>query len=140
MPSKKATAGSSTSTASTGTTTSNSQTTALTPNSNCTAVGSGDTNNSTTIQFYSPQNGVVWWTAVVSNALKTAVLAGDIGNAVVTFKQGLTLTYAATGTAGAYNVFLSGNIVDNGSLYTMAGSVVYMSTGATTGTVSVRQA
>jgi hypothetical protein len=121
-------------------TTSNSQTTALTPNSNCTAVGSGDTNNSTTVQFYSPQNGVVWWTAVVSNALKTASLGGDIGNAVVTFKQGLTLTYAPTGTAGAYNILLSGNITDNGSLYTFAGSVVYMSTGAATGTVSVKRA
>ncbi|HEX8457913.1 MAG TPA: hypothetical protein VF656_11500 [Pyrinomonadaceae bacterium] len=134
MPSKKATA------ASNGTATSNSQTTPLTPNSNCTAVGSGDTNNSTTVQFYSPQNGIVWWTAAVSSALKTAVLSGDIGNAVVTFKQGLTVTYAATGTGGAYNVFLSGNIVDNGSLYTFAGSVVYMSTGAASGTVSVKLA
>jgi hypothetical protein len=127
-------------TAEMGSTTTNSQTTALTPNSNCTAVGSGDVNNSTTIQFYSPQNIFVWWTAVVSNAIKSAVLAADIGNAVVTFKQGLTLTYVAGGTSGAYNVFLSGNIVDNGSLYTFAGSVVYMSTGAASGTVQMKKA
>ena len=126
-----ATAGAATGTAS------NTQTTALTPNSNCAASGAGDTNNTTTVQFMAPGNGLVWWTAVVSAATKSASLVADTGNAVVTFKTGLTITYVAAGTGGQYNVFLTGNIVDNGTNYNFTGSVVYMSTGASSSTVSV---
>ena len=118
-------------------TASNTQTTALTPNSNCSGSGAGDTNNTTTIQFMAPGNGLVWWTAVVSAATKSASLVADTGNAVVTFKTGLTITYVASGTGGVYNVFLTGNIVDNGTNYSFTGSVVYMSTGAANSTVEV---
>jgi hypothetical protein len=132
----KAKTTSKTAAAATGTV-SNTQTTALTPNSNCAASGAGDTNNTTTVQFMAPGNGLVWWTAVVSAATKSAFLVADTGNAVVTFKSGLTITYVASGTGGAYNVFLSGNIVDNGTGYSFTGSVVYMSTGASSSTVNV---
>lgn len=118
-------------------TVSNTQTTALTPNSNCAASGAGDTNNTTTVQFMAPGNGLVWWTAVVSAATKSASLTADTGNAVVTFKTGLTVTYVAAGTGGVYNVFLTGNIVDNGTNYSFTGSVIYMSTGAANSTVEV---
>ena len=112
------------------TTASNTQLTTLTPNSNCSASGSGDVNNSTTVQFMAPPNGIAWYTTLVSNAIKSTTLANDIGNAVVTFKAGLTVTYAPSGGGGAYNVLLSGDIVDNGAKYTFAGAVIYMSTAA----------
>lgn len=120
--------------------TSNSQTTSLTPNSNCTAVGSGDNNNTTTVQFYAPPNGIAWWITAVSTAFTTAVLSEDIGNAIVTFKKGLTVRYVPSGAAGAYNVLLSGTIVDGGTVYNYSGSVIYMSTGAASNPVEIRRA
>lgn len=116
---------------------SNSQTTGLTPNSNCVAVGSGDSNNSTTVSFFAPQNGINWWTATVSNAGTSATLGSDQGNGVVTFQKGLTINYRASGTSGAYNVTLTGNITDYGTVYTFTNSVIYMSTGASSGQVSI---
>lgn len=126
-------------TATAGSTTSNSQTTALTPNSNCTAVGSGDTNNSTSVQFYAPPNGVAWWTTGVSSAATSTTLPADIGNSVVTFKQGLTVRYLPGG-GGSYNVILSGNIVDSGTVYTFTSQVIYMSTGTASSVVQTRKA
>jgi hypothetical protein len=63
-----------------------------------------------------------------------------MGNAIVTFKKGMTLTYQASGTSGVYNVFMNGDIVDNGNVYSFTGAIVYQSTGAATGTVSVKKA
>src|SRR2546421_8736463 len=100
MAAKKASAASSTLSA-----TSTTQTTQLTPNSNCIAAGTGDPNNTTNVAFDSPQNVFTWWTGTVSAAFKTATLAADMGNAIVTFKKGITLTYQASGTSGVYNVF-----------------------------------
>jgi hypothetical protein len=108
-------------------TTSPPQVTQLTPNSNCSAVGSGDINNSTLVQFMSPPNKIPWWTTMASDALMPVVLSADIGNAIVTFKQGLTVTYRAT-TGNSYFVFLSGNIVDSGTVYPANGTVIYTST------------
>lgn len=120
--------------------TSANQVTQLTPNSNCIASGTGDANNTTNVAFDSPQNVFTWWTGTVSSSLKTATLGADMGNAIVTFQKGMTLTYQASGTSGAYNVFMNGNILDNGNLYTFTGAIVYQSSGAATGTVSVKKA
>jgi len=116
------------------------QVTQLTPNSNCGAAGTGDANNTTNVAFMSPQNGLTWWTGTVSAAFSQATLAQDQGNAIVTFKKGITLTYQASGTAGAYNVFMSGTIVDNGNAYNFTGAVVYQSTAAAGGTVTMKKA
>lgn len=102
------------------------QITQLTPNSNSSAVGSGDINNSTLIQFMSPPNKTAWWTTMTSDALMPVVLSADIGNAVVTFKQGLTVTYRAT-TGNSYFVYVNGNIVDSNTVYSMSGTVIYTS-------------
>jgi hypothetical protein len=115
------------------------QTTPLTPNSNCAASGSGDTNNSTTVQFYSPPDGIAWWTGSVSSGSLSAVLAGDIGDSQVTYRKGLTLAYVPAGI-GAYNVILTGDIVDNGTIYTFQAHLVYMSTSATSADVLVQPA
>lgn len=120
--------------------TSANQVTQLTPNSNCIASGTGDPNNTTNVAFDSPQNAFTWWTGTVSSSLKTATLGADMGNAIVTFKKGMTLTYQASGTSGVYNVFMNGDIVDNGNVYSFTGAIVYQSTGAATGTVSVKKA
>jgi hypothetical protein len=117
----------------------NLQTTSLTPNSNCNASGSGDVNDSTTVQFYAPPNGVAWWTAMVSIGSGPAVLANDIGNGIVTFKQGLTVTLVPL-NGGAYNVAVTGKIVDNGVTHTIPGQVVYMSTGTTSAAVLAQRA
>src|SRR5207253_7122992 len=73
-------------------TTSQPQLTQLTPNSNSSAVGLGDVNNSTLLQFMTPPNKISYWSAMTSDALRPVVLSADIGNAVVTFKQGLTIS------------------------------------------------
>jgi hypothetical protein len=127
-------------TAGSGGGTSNSQTTALSPNSNCTAVGSGDSNNTTTVQFYAPPNGIAWWISAVSTAFTSAVLSDDIGNAIVTFKKGLTVRYLPSGSAGAYNVLLTGTIIDGGTTYNYSGSVIYMSTGTASNPVEIKRA
>jgi hypothetical protein len=111
-----------------GSGTSNSQTTQLTPNSNCVAVGSGDSNNSTAVQFFAPPNGIAWWSTSVGAANTSAQLGADQGNAVVTFQKGLTVTYRPLG-GGGYNVTLSGNITDGSTVYTYTGQVIYQSTG-----------
>src|SRR5207253_101848 len=108
----------------------NTQTIQLTPNSNCATTGSGDVNNSTEVQFYVTPN-VVCWTVVVSIAFRTMVLKADIDCAVVTYKQGLTVTYAPS-SGGAYVVLLSGEIVDKGETYTYTDMVIYMSAGVET--------
>lgn len=102
------------------------QLTTLTPNSNSSAVGSGDINNSTLVQFMSPPNSIQWWTAMTSDALLPAVLSRDIGNATVTFKKGLSIAYYAT-SGGAYYVFMNGDIVDNGTIYSFTNQIVYTS-------------
>lgn len=101
------------------------QLTTLTPNSNCSAVGSGDVNNSTLMQFMTPANKVPYWSAMASEALSPVVLPADTGNAVVTFKQGLTVSFHAVGAV--YYVFLNGKIVDNGTAYPFTGAVIYTS-------------
>jgi hypothetical protein len=103
------------------------QLTTLTPNSNCSAIGSGDVNNSTLVQFMSPPNGIQWWTAMTSDALRPVVLSADIGNATVTFKQGLAISYLPA-SGKLYYVLVNGNIVDSSTVYPFINAVVYVST------------
>jgi hypothetical protein len=110
-------------------TTGNTQTTTLTPNSNCKAVGSGDSNMNTTIMFQAPPNGVAWYTTSVSTGNRSTELAANQGNDLVTFMAGLTCTLTQIG-GGAYNITVTGKILDNDSIYNLKGTVVYMSTGA----------
>lgn len=102
------------------------QLTTLTPNSNSSAIGSGDINDSTLVQFMTPPNAIQLWTAMTSDALKPAVLSRDMGNGTVTFKQGMSISFYPT-SGGAYYVFMNGNIVDNDTNYTFTNQVVYTS-------------
>lgn len=117
----------------------NSQTTALTPNSNCVAVGSGDANDTTSIAFYSPQNVFAYWSPSVGISAPKAVNAVDRGNAIVTFTKGLTVVLQQS-TGGAYNVTVSGDIIDNGTLYSFINQIIYMSTGTAVGEVRISKA
>ncbi|HWS53783.1 MAG TPA: hypothetical protein VN228_06645 [Pyrinomonadaceae bacterium] len=114
----------------------NTQTTALTPNSNCTAVGSGDSNDTTAIAFMSPQNGFAYWSPSVAITAPKAVNATDKGNAIVTFTKGLTVTLQQS-SGGVYSVFVSGDIIDNGTLYSFINQIIYMSSGASVGEVRI---
>jgi hypothetical protein len=111
-------------------TTAPAQLTQLTPNSNSSAVGLGDINNAILAQFLSPPspspNAIPWWTAMTSDALRPVVLSADIGNAVVTFKQGLTMSYLPAGGT-SYYALLAGNIVDSGTVYPIINAVIYKS-------------
>lgn len=118
--------------------TGNTQLTPLTLNSNCSASGSGDTNDTTTVQFMSPPNGIAWYTTLVSRATPQTTLGTDVGNGVVTFKAGLQVRLVPAG--GTYNVLLFGDIIDNGNKSTFTGSVIYMSTGAEHQAVKVHAA
>ena len=107
----------------------------LTPNSNCSAVGSGDINNSTLVQFMTPPNQLVCWSTMVSMATKTMMLANDncckqdyihCDGALVTFQKGLKITYQPS--SGGYCVLLSGTIVDTGQTYSYNNLAIYVST------------
>ena len=107
----------------------------LTPNSNCSAVGSGDINNSTVIEFMSPPSQLVCWSTVVSVAFKTMILPNDnccrqdylhCDGALVTFQKGLTITYQPSGDG--YYVLLNGKIVDAGQTYNFNNLAIYVST------------
>jgi hypothetical protein len=107
----------------------NSQTTQLTPNSNSVAVGSGDPNLSTLININAPVNGITYWAPSVSTGFKSVTLSADTGNSTVTFKKGLKVTLNQIGSTG-YNVLLDGEIVDNGTVYPVTGTLIYQSTGS----------
>jgi len=107
----------------------NSQTTQLTPNSNSVAVGSGDPNLSTLININAPVNGITYWAPSVSTGFKSVTLSADTGNSTVTFKKGLKVTMNQIGSTG-YNVLLDGEIVDNGTVYPVTGTLIYQSTGS----------
>lgn len=102
---------------------SNSQTTQLTPNCSSSAVGSGDVNGTTSVQFMTPS--LECWSCEVSAAFTDAELPADI-NCGPTLKQGLTVKYVPTG-GGTYYVLLNGEIVDDGQSYDFPGIVIYIS-------------
>jgi len=93
--------------------------TPLTPNSNSIAVPSGDSNDTTNLSFLY-NNIIPYWSPQVSSSNTTTTLGSDIGNGVVTFKQGLTVMYVPQ-QGGVYTVVLTGDIVDGNSLYKITG-------------------
>ena len=97
-------------------------TTNLTPNSNSVAIASGDSNNQTSVPFQF-QGRITYWNPSVSTSNTTATLALDTGNGVVTFKQGLNVTYKPIET-NVYSVLLDGQIIDSGTIYNFTGAVL----------------
>ena len=97
-------------------------TTNTTPNSIALSIASSDSNNQTGIAFQF-QGRTTYWNPSVSTGFTTAKLASDTGNGVVTWKAGLTVTYSPQST-GLYNVLLSGDIVDGGTVYAYTGFVL----------------
>lgn len=118
----------------------------LTPNSSCSAVCSGDINNSTLMQFITAPTQLVCWSTMVSMAATTTKLNDDnccqpeyvnCDGAMVTFKEGLTVTYEPSGDA--YYVLLSGKIVDTGKTYSFNNLAIYVSTIVETAKASAKE-
>jgi hypothetical protein len=95
------------------------QTTLVTPDSQTVATSLNNPNNQITIVFRT--GNVTYWTVMLSTSVVNVVLSSNRGNAVVTFQQGLTVHLTANGSAG-FNIFLSGNIVDDGTTYSLTGT------------------
>jgi hypothetical protein len=93
--------------------------TPLSPNSNAVTVASGDRNDTTNCSFLY-NNIIPYWGPQVSSSNTKVTLGQDIGNGVVTFKQGLVVQYVAQ-TGGYYTVLVTGDIVDGMSLYPLTG-------------------
>jgi hypothetical protein len=95
--------------------------TPLTPNSNSIAVASGDKNNTTNLSFLY-NNMIPYWSPQVSAGNAQAILGTDVGNGVVTFKKGLTVSLISQ--QGYYIVTLDGQIQDTNSVYTITGKLL----------------
>jgi hypothetical protein len=95
------------------------QTTSLTPDSQSLTTSLSNANNQIKIAFST--GGVVYWTVMLSTSAVDVALSSNRGNAVVTFQKGLNAHLTANGSAG-FNIFLSGNIVDDGTTYSLVGT------------------
>ncbi|MEM7481910.1 MAG: hypothetical protein AAF481_12115 [Acidobacteriota bacterium] len=93
--------------------------TILTPNSDSVATASGDVNDTTQLQFQY-NNSITYWAPSVTSSSGPAELGADVGNSVVTFMKGLTVTYNAL-SGGMYNVLCSGKIKDGNTIYNLTG-------------------
>ncbi|PWC81952.1 hypothetical protein [Azospirillum sp. TSO5] len=95
-------------------------TTQLTPNSQSVV-----TMNATNAQvsFQVLPTDVSYWAPQVSSSFTTASLGKNVGNAVVTFNSGLTVTLSAQ-AGGGYVVLVSGQITDGDTVYTLTGTVI----------------
>ena len=92
--------------------------TTLTPNTNCVATPSGDSNDTTQLAFQW-QGRITFWSPSVSAGSGPVILGEDVGNAVVTFKEGLTVTYISQ--EGTYTLVCDGQIKDGNSIYNLTG-------------------
>ncbi|MBB4952055.1 hypothetical protein H4S14_000097 [Agrobacterium vitis] len=95
------------------------QTTQITPNSFTVASSLNNANNALTIAFQT--GNVTYWTAQLSTANVNVMLSANRGNAVVTFRRGLSLQLIANGSAG-FNIFLTGVVSDDGTEYSLTGA------------------
>lgn len=95
------------------------QTTMITPNSQTVAVSLSNPNNAIMIVFRT--GNVTYWTVMLSTSVIDVVLSSNRGNAVVTFRKGLALHLTANGSVG-FNVFMSGDIVDDQTKYSITGA------------------
>lgn len=95
------------------------QTTLITPNSQTLATSLENVNNQIMIGFSTA--GTTYWTVMLSTSVVSVVLSSKRGNAVVTFQPGLTAYLVANGSAGM-NIFLTGDVIDDGTTYSMTGT------------------
>jgi hypothetical protein len=95
-------------------------TTQLTPNSQSVAT---ITSTSASVAFQIQPADTPYWTPSVSVSFTAAENAKDVGNNVVTFNAGLTLTLNPQ-TGGGYVLLVAGPITDNGTKYPLVGQVV----------------
>jgi hypothetical protein len=93
------------------------------PNSNVVTTPSGDTNNTTYISFQY-QGRIPVWTPIVSQSQITAVLGADITIGATTWKAGITVQYAALGSAQYTVTIIKGDIIDDRALYSLAGTLL----------------
>ena len=93
--------------------------TPLTPNSNAICASTSDKNDTTNLSFLY-NNTIPYWSPSVSSGNTIITLSNDVGNGVVTFKSGLTVTYLAQ-SGGMYTVTVDGEIEDSGSVYKLTG-------------------
>jgi hypothetical protein len=91
----------------------------LSPNTNAKTRATFDLNDTTYVTFYF-QNRIPYWVALVSVATTPVTLDKDMGNNVVTFCKGLTVSFSAQG-ANRYVVFLHGKIIDQKTVYPIDG-------------------
>lgn len=95
-----------------------STTTRLTPNSQSVA-----SMNTTLASISFQTSGTTYWSTSIGSSFTTAILGQNVGNDIVTFKQGLKVTYSAQ-PGGTYNVLLNGTIVDSLTTYQFTGTVI----------------
>lgn len=95
-------------------------TTLLTPNSQCVVTMSAAMAQ---VSFQVLPAGTTYWSPQVSTSVTTMSLSKDVGNNVVTFISGLTVSLSAL-QGGGYVVLVSGHINDSGAMYTLSGLVI----------------
>lgn len=93
----------------------------LSPNSRSSTTASGDINSDTQVTLQI--NGQSYWFALLSSANIALILGKDVGNAVVTFKKGLSLNMVMN-SPSEYLVLLSGTIMDDMTEYNLTGKVI----------------
>jgi len=84
-------------------------------------MASGDINSDTQVTLQI--NGQSYWFALLSSANIALILGKDVGNAVVTFKKGLSLNMVMN-SSSEYLVLLSGTIMDDMTEYNLTGKVI----------------
>lgn len=92
----------------------------ITPNSQTLSSSLANPNNAIEVAFST--GNVPYWTSMVSTANVTVTLGTSRGNAVVTFQQGLTVTLSPRGGSNGFDLFLSGTITDDSTIYTLTGA------------------
>lgn len=92
----------------------------ITPNSQTMSSSLANANNAMQISFRTADTS--YWTAMVSDANTGVSLGTDRGNAVVTFQKGLTVLLSPRGGSDGFDLFLTGTIVDDSTVYTLTGA------------------
>lgn len=95
-------------------------TTPTSPNTDVVATPSGDTNNTTQLTF-EYQGRIPVWTPAVSQAQQSVTLGADITIGATTWKAGIKVQYAALSATQYMVTIMSGEIIDDRGLYSLAG-------------------
>jgi len=88
--------------------------TTLTSNSYSLVAPTGDANETTKVSLCSSLGDTCYWNPILSLSSLNAKNPKDIGDAIVTFKKGLNVTFLTLGNKKC-KVTLTGEIVDNGT-------------------------